>query len=122
MRIPKSRSQECPLADLIDLIGGRWKVLALWRLLDGPKRFTELKRLMPGVTQKMLTQQLRQLEAAGLVRREVFPQVPPKVEYSLTPTGEELRSLLSSLAAWAKAHMPKLSAGMPRADVQKAAK
>lgn len=53
--------QECPLVDLIDLIGGRWKILTIWRLLDGPKRFMELKRLMPGVTQKMLTQQLRQL-------------------------------------------------------------
>ncbi len=88
---PKSgTSGECPLADLIDMIGGRWKVLAVWHLRDGSKRFTELRRLMPGVTQKMLTQQLRQLEADGLVRREVFPQVPPKVEYSLTATGEEL--------------------------------
>jgi DNA-binding HxlR family transcriptional regulator len=119
---PKPGNEECPLADLIDLIGGRWKVLVLWRLLDGPKRFTELKRLMRGVTQKMLTQQLRQLEAAGLVRREVFPQVPPKVEYSLTPTGEELRSLLATLAAWAKAHMPNLRAGLPRGDALKAKK
>jgi DNA-binding HxlR family transcriptional regulator len=116
MSRPKPGAQECPLADLIDLIGGRWKVLALWRLLDGPKRFTELRRLMPGVTQKMLTQQLRQLEAAGLVRREVFPQVPPKVEYSLTPTGDELRSLLSTLAEWAKTHMPILRAGNLRSD------
>ncbi len=114
--MPKPGTQDCPLADLIDLIGGRWKVLALWRLLDGPKRFTELKRLLPGVTQKMLTQQLRQLETAGLVRREVFPQVPPKVEYSLTTTGEELRSLLSSLADWARAHMPTLRAGIPRGN------
>jgi DNA-binding HxlR family transcriptional regulator len=119
---PKPGARDCPLADLIDLIGGRWKVLALWRLLDGPKRFTELKRLMPGVTQKMLTQQLRKLEAAGLVRREVFPQVPPKVEYSLTPTGEELRSLLSTLAAWAQAHMPALRAGIQRVDAVKATK
>jgi DNA-binding HxlR family transcriptional regulator len=118
----RSGIQDCPLADLIDLIGGRWKVLILWRLLDGPKRFTELKRLMPGVTQKMLTQQLRQLEAAGLVRREVFPQVPPKVEYSLTRTGEELRSLLSTLADWAKAHMPTLRAGIPRGNAVKATK
>jgi DNA-binding HxlR family transcriptional regulator len=76
----KPGTQDCRLADLIDLIGGRWKVSALWRLLDGPKRFTELKRLLPGVTQKMLTQQLRQLETAGLVRREVFPQVHGELE------------------------------------------
>jgi DNA-binding HxlR family transcriptional regulator len=119
---PKPGAQECPLADLIDLIGGRWKVLALWRLLDGPKRFTELRRLMPGVTQKMLTQQLRQLEAAGLVRREIFPQVPPKVEYSLTPTGDELRSLLSTLAEWARAHVPMLKAGIQRREAVKATK
>jgi DNA-binding HxlR family transcriptional regulator len=106
--VPQS---ECPLTALIDMIGGRWKVLALWRLRDGPKRFTELRRQMPGVTQKMLTQQLRQLEADGLVRREVFPQVPPKVEYSLTPTGEELSGLLTTLSKWATAHMPTLEAG-----------
>src|ERR1700733_11458930 len=109
----------CPLTELVDIIGGRWKVVALWRLLDGPKRFTELRRLMPGVTQKMLTQQLRQLEAAGLVRREVYPQVPPKVEYSLTRTGDELRSLLSTLAEWAKAHMPLLRAGIQRGQALK---
>jgi DNA-binding HxlR family transcriptional regulator len=106
--VPKS---ECPLTALIDMIGRRWKVLALWRLRDGPKRFTELRRQMPGVTQKMLTQQLRQLEADGLVRREVFPQVPPKVVYSLTATGEELSGLLTTLSKWATAHMPRLEAG-----------
>src|ERR1700678_2018038 len=108
---PAVPQSECPLTALIDMIGGRWKVLALWCLRDGTKRFTELRRLMPGVTQKMLTQQLRQLEADGLVRREVFPQVPPKVEDSLTPTGEELSGLLSTLSKWAKAHMPTLEAG-----------
>jgi len=104
-------SGDCPLADLIDMIGGRWKVLALWQLRAGRKRFTELRRLMPGVTQKMLTQQLRQLEADGLVWREVFPQVPPKVEYGLTATGEELSDLLSTLSKWAREHMPTLEAG-----------
>ena len=102
---PKSgTSGDCPLADLIDMIGGRWKVLALWRLRDGRKRFTALRRLMPGVTQKMLTQQLRQLEADGLVWREVFAQVPPKVEYGLTATGEELSDLLVTLSKWASPH------------------
>jgi DNA-binding HxlR family transcriptional regulator len=114
---PKSgTSGDCPLTDLIDMIGGRWKVLALWRLRDGRKRFTELRRLMPGVTQKMLTQQLRQLEADGLVWREVFPQVPPKVEYGLTATGEELSDLLVTLSKWAKAHMPTLEAGRSRVE------
>jgi DNA-binding HxlR family transcriptional regulator len=108
---PKSGTQsDCPLADLIDMIGGRWKVLSLWHLRDGTRRFTELRRLMPEVTQKMLTQQLRQLEADGLVRREVYPQVPPKVEYSLTVAGEELGGLLLTLSGWARDHMPTLRA------------
>src|ERR1700678_3624969 len=113
---PAVPQSECPLTALIDMIGGRWKVLALWCLRDGPKRFTELRRLMPGVTQKMLTQQLRQLEADGLVRREVYPQVPPKVEYSLTAAGEELGGLLLTLSGWARDHMPTLrAAGASRA-------
>lgn len=109
-RIPAARS-DCPLTDLVDMIGGRWKVLALWRLQDGTKRFTELRRLLPGVTQKMLTQQLRQLEKDGLISRKVFPQVPPKVEYTLTATGRELCDLLQTLAEWATLHMPTLEAG-----------
>jgi DNA-binding HxlR family transcriptional regulator len=106
----------CPLANLIDMIGGRWKVLALWHLREGRKRFTALRRLMPGVTQKMLTQQLRQLEADGLVWREVFAQVPPKVEYGLTATGEELSGLLVTLSEWAEAHMPTLESGRSRIE------
>ncbi|SIO29655.1 transcriptional regulator, HxlR family [Singulisphaera sp. GP187] len=118
---PKSGAQsDCPLADLIDVIGGRWKVLSLWHLRDGTKRFTELKRLMPGVTQKMLTQQLRQLETDGLVRREIYPQVPPKVEYSLTPAGVELGGLLLTLSGWAKDHMPMLrAAGAEKATAER---
>lgn len=106
-----SALSRCPLTDLVDMIGGRWKVLALWRLKEGTKRFTELKRSMPGVTQKMLTQQLRQLEQDGLVSRKIFPQIPPKVEYRLTPTGKELCGLLVTLSKWATFHMPALEAG-----------
>jgi DNA-binding HxlR family transcriptional regulator len=104
-------TSKCPLTDLVEMIGGRWKVLLLWRLRDGTKRFNELRRLMPGVTQKMLTQQLRQLEADGLISRKIFAEVPPKVEYKLTATGTQLCSLLTILADWAKNHMPKLEAG-----------
>jgi DNA-binding HxlR family transcriptional regulator len=106
-----SPTSKCPLTDLVDMIGGRWKVLLLWRLRDGTKRFNELRRLMPGVTQKMLTQQLRQLEADGLISRKIFAEVPPKVEYKLTATGNQLSSLLTILADWATIHMPKLEAG-----------
>ncbi|HEY0256984.1 MAG TPA: helix-turn-helix domain-containing protein [Candidatus Methylacidiphilales bacterium] len=104
-------TSQCPLTDLVDMIGGRWKVLLLWRLRDGTRRFNELRRSMPGVTQKMLTQQLRQLEMDGLVSRKVFAEVPPKVEYKLTTTGKELSSLLVTLADWATVHMPRLEAG-----------
>ena len=107
-------TSSCPLTDLIDVIGGRWKVLCLWRLRDGKKRFTELRRQMPGVTQKMLTQQLRQLEADGLVSRKIYPQVPPKVEYRLTETGEELCTLLVTLTKWATQHMASIQAGKRR--------
>ena len=77
----------CPAERTLDVIGGRWKVPILWHLLQGTLRFSELRRALPGVTQKMLTQQLRELERAGVVRRRVYPQVPPKVEYSLTDRG-----------------------------------
>ncbi len=118
---PPVFSSDCPLTDLVDMIGGRWKVLCLWRLRDGKKRFTELRRQMPGVTQKMLTQQLRQLEADGLVSRKVYPQVPPKVEYQLTQTGEELSTLLTTLAKWATLHMPALVVGRKAKAARKAA-
>ena len=104
-------TSQCPLTDLVDMIGGRWKVLLMWRLRDGTKRFNELRRLMPGVTQKMLTQQLRQLEADGLVSRKIYAEVPPRVEYKLTATGKELSTLLVTLADWATVHMPRLEAG-----------
>ena len=87
----------CPIEDTLDLIAGKWKILIVWWLQDGALRFGELRRRIPTVTQKMLTQQLRQMEAEGLVRREVFAQVPPKVIYSLTERGQSLRPVLRSL-------------------------
>lgn len=88
----------------MELIGGKWKGLALYHLMDGPVRFMELKRQMCGVTQRMLTKQLRELKADGIVRREVFPVVPPKVEYSLTDKGESLREIIMALRDWGIAH------------------
>ncbi len=82
------------------LIGGRWKLLILRELFGGVRRFGELHRALPGVTQKMLTQKLRELEEAGLVGRRVYQQVPPKVEYSLTPLGDSLKPVLEEMAAW----------------------
>ena len=93
----------CPAERTLDVIGGRWKVPILWHLLKGTLRFSELRRALPGVTQKMLTQQLRELEHDGVVARKVYPEVPPKVEYSLTPRGLSLRPVVEAMCHWATA-------------------
>lgn len=93
-------SEGCPVEAALELIGGKWKGLALYHLMDGPVRFNELKRQLSDVTQRMLTKQLREMEADGLVLRTVYLMVPPKVEYSLTPKGESLRNIIMALRAW----------------------
>jgi DNA-binding HxlR family transcriptional regulator len=96
----KRKDQQCPAERTLDIIGGRWKVLILWQLFQGERRFSELFRALAGITQKMLTQQLRELEKDGIVHRQVYPQIPPKVEYSLTPLGESLRPVVDAMCAW----------------------
>lgn len=90
----------CPVETALDLIGGKYKPLILWHLADGTLRFGQLQRLMPKATPKTLTNQLRELETAGLLTRTVYPEVPPKVEYTLTPLGRSLYPILSSLCRW----------------------
>lgn len=90
----------CPVELALKAIGGRWKVLILRELFVGVRRFGELHRALHGVTQKMLTQQLREMEQDGLINRHVYQQVPPKVEYSLTPIGETLKPILASMHEW----------------------
>ncbi len=96
----KRRGQRCPAELTLDIIGGRWKVLIVWQLFHGARRFSELSRALEGITQKMLTQQLRELEHDGIVHRQVYAQVPPKVEYSLTPLGESLRPVVDAMCEW----------------------
>src|SRR5919197_5719342 len=96
----KRKGLKCPAELTLDVIGGRWKVLILWQLFQGEKRFSELFRSLDGITQKMLTQQLRELEKDGIVHRQVYPQVPPKVEYSLTPLGKSLRPVVDAMCEW----------------------
>lgn len=90
----------CAVETTLSVIGGRWKVLIIRELFPGVKRFGELHRALQGVTQKMLTQQLREMEQDGLVNRQVYLQVPPKVEYSLTPLGATLKPVLDSMHNW----------------------
>lgn len=96
----KRKAAKCPAETTLEVIGGRWKVLILWQLLQGVKRFSELQRALKGISQKMLTQQLREMERDRIIAREVFPQVPPKVEYSLTPHGESLRTVVEAMCEW----------------------
>ena len=96
---------DCPIEGTLDLIGGRWKGSILFVLSEKTRRFSELRRLFPRISQRMLTNQLRELEADGLVHREVYAQVPPKVEYSLTPHGTTLLPILKAMFAWGEKHV-----------------
>ena len=97
-------SYMCALALCMDLIGGKWKIIILWYLYHGPLRFSAIQRILGGITQKMLTQQLRELEETGLVHREVYPVVPPKVEYSLTKEALQLFPALEAMRAWGRGY------------------
>ena len=93
-------TQSCPVEITLDLIGGKYKALILWRLSEGKLRFSELRKVIGSATPKMLTQQLRELEAQALIHREVFPIIPPKVEYSLTELGKSLIPVLTAMRDW----------------------
>ena len=98
------RNISCFVETTLAVIGGRWKVLILQQLFDGVKRFNELHRALAGITHKTLTQQLREMEADGIVNRKVYPQIPPKVEYSLTSLGKTLKPVLAAMHNWAECH------------------
>ncbi|MCX7772272.1 MAG: helix-turn-helix transcriptional regulator [Clostridia bacterium] len=101
MNIQSMTEANCPVELTLAVIGGKWKVLILWHLYDeGTKRFGELKNVLQGITQKMLIQQLKELERDGLIHREVYQQVPPKVEYSLTERGRSLKAILDAMCHW----------------------
>lgn len=93
-------TENCPVETTLDLIGGKYKALILWHLSDKTLRFSELKRAIKAATPKMLTQQLRELEAQNLIRRVVYPVIPPKVEYSLTELGHSLMPILVAMRDW----------------------
>jgi len=111
------REYYCHVELFIQILGGKWKPIILWHLnSDDTLRFGELKRTMPNITQKMLTQQLREMESDGLVHREVYPQVPPRVEYSLTALGHSAVPLLHVLCEWGKEYERVQCAGQTGRD------
>ena len=98
-------NENCPVAATLDLIGGKYKALILWHLSEKKLRFSELKKVVQHATPKMLTQQLRELEAQELIHREVFPVIPPKVEYSLTELGKSLMPILVAMRDWGSGYL-----------------
>jgi DNA-binding HxlR family transcriptional regulator len=100
MVAPPQERTRCPMETTLEIIGNKWKPMIIFHLIQGTKRFGELQRLIPGVTRQMLTQHLRELEEHGIVHREVYGQVPPKVEYSLTKTGQTLIPVLMAMTEW----------------------
>ena len=100
----------CPVELTMKVLGGKWKMLILFHLNTGPRRFSELRKSITGITEKMLTQQLKELEADGVVSRKVYPQVPPKVEYSLTEYGDTLGPVIKEMAKWGNLHKKRVLA------------
>ena len=98
--LTKDELPECPVATTVQLIGNKWKLLIIRNLLVGPQRFTEIIKTVPGISKKVLTENLRALEDDGLVEREIFAEVPPRVEYSLSPLGKTLRPILDAMRDW----------------------
>ena len=96
----KDELPDCPVATTVSLIGSKWKLLIIRNLLNRPWRFNELQKDLEGISQKVLTDSLRSMEADGIITRTVFPEVPPRVEYALSPLGESLRPIINSMAVW----------------------
>jgi DNA-binding HxlR family transcriptional regulator len=98
-------AEDCPITATIDVIGGKWKPPIIWLLLEGPMRFGELSKTMPNMALKVLSKQLKELEADGIIIRTAYPEVPPRVEYSLSEKGESLREVMYLLSTWSRNHI-----------------
>lgn len=110
----------CAVEATLDLIDGKWKGVILFHLLAGTQRFGELRRRMPGITQRMLTKQLRALEDDKLIIRKVYAEVPPRVEYTLSEVGESLRPVIEILRQWGETHRARLSCAPPTETIEAA--
>ena len=108
--LTKEELPACPVATTVQLIGSKWKLLILRNLLQRPWRFNELRRDLEGISQKVLTDSLRAMEEDGIITRTVYPEVPPRVEYALSPLGESMRPILDAMAQWGTEYNKKLSA------------
>jgi DNA-binding HxlR family transcriptional regulator len=104
----KRQAYGCGLEAALAVVGGKWKPIILWHLSPGRRRYGELRRLVTGISEKMLIQQLREMQADGIVARKDFQQVPPRVEYSLTPLGVSLSEVLRPLCDWGTKHMKRI--------------
>lgn len=105
--LTKEEMPACPVATTVALIGSKWKLLIIRNLLARPWRFNELKKNLEGISQKVLTDSLRSMEADGIITRTVYPEVPPRVEYALTELGKSLKPILDSMRAWGEAYKAK---------------
>lgn len=100
--LTKEELPECPVATTVQLVGSKWKLLIMRNLLQRPWRFNELKKSLDGISQKVLTDSLRSMESDGIITRTVYPEVPPRVEYSLSDLGESMRPIIASMEEWGK--------------------
>ncbi len=114
----RDKAYRCPVELTISLIGGKWKALLLWELSNKTLRFNELIRLFPDTTRKMLTQQLKEMERDGLILRQEYNQVPPKVEYSLTTFGKSFMPVLFSMNQWGMDYMAEIQESRNRSDAE----
>lgn len=105
----KAELPECPVATTVQLIGNKWKLLIIRNLLVRPWRFNELQKSLDGISQKVLTDSLRSMEADGIITRTVYPEVPPRVEYALSELGESMRPILDSMQAWGENYKMKMA-------------
>jgi DNA-binding HxlR family transcriptional regulator len=115
-RPPNVYSETCPTRQVLDLIADKWTTLVIGLLEDEPKRFSQIQRRIEGISQKMLTQTLRGLERDGLITRRVYAEVPPRVEYALTPLGASLSGLLAGLRNWAETNIGDITAAQEQYD------
>jgi len=116
--IPNVFDPHCGSREVLGLIADKWSMLTIYALADGVKRYNELQRLIGGISQKMLTQTLRSLERDGIVERKIYPVIPPKVEYSLTPLGQTLLESLSAICRWSEAHLAEVQAARQAHDTR----